>query len=130
MSELSENEAGPGLPREKRLEIIRDAMRKGKTQAEMARLCKVTERTIIRDLRAWRESGGFEEWLEAEFMELHQQVKVMDPKVAYREISTLKGKTIKQKLEAEVSGEQKFIIKMYDPAKDRRDGEKAPGDGS
>lgn len=102
----------------RRLELIRQAMHDGKTQAEMARICGVSARTVVRDLQAWRESGGFEEWLEQEFLELHQQVKVQDPKAAYREIAALKGKTLKQRLEAEVTGAAPIIVRMYDPLQD------------
>lgn len=84
-------------------EIIR-GIQEGKTQAEIAVTCGVSRKTIERDFREWRTNGGFEEWLSREWIRLHRDIKTIEPRDAYREVSSLLGKTLKQKVEAEVKG--------------------------
>lgn len=86
---------------EERLEIIR--LNIGKTYKELAVLCKCSFSTVAKDMREWRRQGGFEDFLQAEFMELHGIVRNEDPTITYKVIANLLGKTITKRLEAGVT---------------------------
>lgn len=96
----------------RRLPKIIQGLLKGKTHEQIAADCGVKRRTVDRDLRAWRESGGFEKWLHAEFMRLHGEVRDEKTERAYQTIARLLERTMRQRIEAEVKGQATIIVKF------------------
>ena len=88
------------------------------TQGQIAKKLGVHRNTIVKDLRLWRESGGFEDWLYAEFMRLHGAVKSDGEESAYRVVSRLLERTMAQRVKAEVEarGERTVVVKMWRPS--------------
>lgn len=102
----------------KRLSKIIKALLEGKNHDEIAEICGVKNRkTIERDLIAWRNSGGFEDFLNNEWLKLHGKIKKLDPHEAYRQITKLLGKTLTQKIKGEIEHSQ-IVVKMWKPEKD------------
>jgi len=102
----------PRLPPTKRLEIIKRELPKGTSQDRIAEFCGVTTRTIRRDIRRWRETGGFEEWLQEEFFRLHNSVRDEEEVIAYKTIARLLERTLTQKVKAEVAGPPTIIVQV------------------
>lgn len=99
----------------KRLPKIIEGLLAGKTHQQITASLGLKNRsTIERDLRAWRETGGYEEFLHNEWLQLHGKIKESDPVEAYRQISKLLGKTLTQKIETELTGGQ-IVVKMWKP---------------
>ena len=96
MSKMS----NPRLSPKKRLEILKRELPMGTPKGKIAELCSVRPETISRDMRAWRASGAFEDWLMEEFFRLHNEVKEGEPSQAYRIIARLLERTLTQKVEA------------------------------
>jgi hypothetical protein len=121
--------ASPKPRKLQRLDKLKQGLLSGKTLQEIAEECGVGIATIHRDLKAWRDSGGFELWLTEEFYRLHGQVKGTDPTTAYREISNLLGRTItqRQKVEGELKGGV-LLVKGWDLGADHKP-DKAGPDG-
>lgn len=87
----------------RRLEIVKKGLLEGKMIAEIAEEMGVSEPTVYRLLRKWRESGGFEEWLHEEWVRSYGEVRQIDPTVSFRELSGLLGKHIRQKMDVDAS---------------------------
>jgi len=94
------NDNTPYEPAE-RLEIIKVNI--GKSYKELAKLCKCSMSTIYLDMQKWRAQGGFEDFLQEEFLNLHEIVRRSDPDIAYKTIAGLLGKHITRKIEAGVT---------------------------
>ncbi len=90
----------PFTPAE-RLEIIK--LNIGLPYEELKMLCKCSMSTIYLDMKKWRASGGFEDFLQREFLELHEYMKTEDPSISYKTISILLGKYVIKKIEADVT---------------------------
>jgi DNA-binding transcriptional regulator LsrR (DeoR family) len=82
-----------------RLPKIQEGLRQGLTHDQIAENCGVTSRTIERDLDSWYESGEFETWLKAEFVELYEYVRTANPTIAFKELARLMGKMVTRKAE-------------------------------
>jgi hypothetical protein len=91
-----------------RLPKIQEGLREGLSHEQIASNCGVTRRTIERDLESWYESGEFETWLKAEFVELYEYVRTANPTVAFKELARLMGKMVTRK--AEIKSEYKAEI--------------------
>lgn len=103
----------------KRIPRIIDGLLSNKTHEEIAKGLGIKNRkTIERDLKAWRLSGGMETFLQNEWLRLHGKVKEMDPVEAHRQLTKLLGKTMAQKIEAQIAQKEPFIIKMWKPDQD------------
>ena len=114
---------------EERLEIIKVNI--GKSYEELRKLCKCSMSTIYLDMVKWRASGGFEDFLQKEFLELHELVKEKSPEISYKTISVLLGKYVTKKIEAgitvDVSGEWTDLMRDTFGVERNGDGD-APGD--
>ena len=84
-----------------RLAIIK--LNLGKPYSELMVLLKCSQATVTKDMAAWRASGGFEEFLQQEFFALHELVKKSNPEVPYKMVSTLLGRLLAKKVEANVT---------------------------
>ena len=102
------------LPPEKRLQIIQQELPKGTSKGQIAEICGVRQETISRDMRKWKQTGGFEEWLNEEFFKLHSSVKQAEPTNAYQTISRLLEKTLTKKVEEHITGGQELKISIVD----------------
>jgi hypothetical protein len=102
------------LPQIKRLEIIKQELPKGTAKGRIAQLCNVRRETISRDIRHWKQSGGFEEWLQEEFFKLHSMVKQGEPTKAYQIIARLLERTLTRKVESHIRGGQELKITILD----------------
>ena len=124
----NKNRDTPYTP-EERLEIIKVNI--GKTYDALSKLCKCSMSTTYLDMKSWRASGGFEDFLQREFLELHELMKKKDPSVSYKTVSILLGKYVIKKIEAGVTvdlGDQ-FTDLMRDTfGVELEDDEDAPGD--
>ena len=83
-----------------RLPKIKAALLEGKHINEIAIICKVTEKTVDRDLQKFRASPLFEEWLREEWQRLHYIIINENPVEAYRQLTRLLGQTFTRKIEA------------------------------
>ena len=90
----------PFTPAE-RLEIIKVNI--GMSYGELAKLCKCSYSTVFNDMTKWRKQGGFEDWLQEEFFDLHTIVRNLEPAVAYKVVAGLLGKLTAKKIEAGIS---------------------------
>ena len=102
------------LPAAKRLEIIKQEVPRGTPKSKIANICGVRQETISRDIRQWKQDGGFDEWLQEEFFKLHNEVKDGEPGKAYQVISRLLEKTFTRKVESHISGGQELKITILD----------------
>lgn len=84
----------------KRLPLIKQGLREGLNREQIGAHCRVTEKTIDRDMKAWVQSGLFEIWLKEEFLDLHNYARTADPITAYKEIARIIGKMVTRKVEA------------------------------
>ena len=78
----------PKLTRNKRLQVLRDNLTTN-TFKEIAQLCGVTERTILRDVSRWQKNGGYDRFLLREFFELYGVIKLKDPRHAFDRVCDL-----------------------------------------
>ncbi len=101
-----------------RLPKIQQGLRQGLTHDQIAENCGVTSRTIERDLDRWYESGEFETWLKAEFVELYEYVRTANPTIAFKELSRLIGKMVTRKAEIKEQIDithKQIIVKAWKP---------------
>jgi len=87
-------------PTRRRLPRIKKGLINGLTIGQIADICKVTEKTIDRDLNKFRASPLFEEWLREEWQRLHYIIINENPVEAYRQLTRLLGQTFTRKIEA------------------------------
>jgi len=92
------------LPPEARIEIIKRGLLEGWAQDEVAEKCGVCRETINRDIRKWKLTGGWDDWIRVEFSEMHEQAKQEDFMGSYKEIAKLAARTMTQRTEARVEG--------------------------
>jgi len=88
----------------KRLPKIKAGLLKGDNYTIIGEACGVTEKTIDRDVKAWLQSGDFEDWLKTQWIELHGRILAEDPTEAYRQTSRLVTKMITQRQEIRTEG--------------------------
>lgn len=81
------------LSPKKRRAIIRDNILLH-TEQELAKMCNVSRRTIIRDISKWRKDGGFTEFLVKEFFPLYSKEKLTNPSKALDRICYLMTKEL------------------------------------
>ena len=91
----------------RRLPTIKAKLLQNWTIGQIADILGVTERTIDRDLKAFLDSGQFEQWLKEEWVHLHAKIVAENPIEAYRQVSKLISRNITRKAEikAEFKGE-------------------------
>ena len=90
-------------PTRKRLPRIIEGLIKGENYDQIAEAVGVkNRRTIERDIKAWREIGGFEDFFAKEFLKLHGKIRKSDPVEAYRQITKLVARTVTRKIEAQL----------------------------
>ena len=102
----------------RRMPQIIKGLLEGKTHATIGEICGVRRETISRDLKKWREAGGFDTWVEDEFFRLHGYVKnePISAETAYRVIAKMKEKTITNKISAryEAMGDVMYRVVLVD----------------
>lgn len=112
--------SAPRLGKSQRLSKIKELYPLHRTVEQIAAVCGVNEKTIRRDIKEWKQGGGFEEWLLEEFYSLHGSVKLNEEKVglAYSTIAQLLGKTLTQKSEQRTNftGKETIEIKIIEDA--------------
>lgn len=96
----------------KRLPKIKAGLIQGLTIEQIAHTCSVYEKTIDRDLRAFRQSGEFEQWIREEALRLHYIIVQKRPVEAYREIMRLLGKTLTRRVEAKTEITEKVDVNV------------------
>ncbi len=114
---------------EQRLKIIK--LNVGKSYAELMRMCRCSMSTIYLDMKKWRASGGFEDFLQQEFLELHTVMKADGAEVPYKTISILLGKYIPKRIDAEVTHDvsEEWTAAMKKTfGLERKDDDGAPGE--
>ncbi len=70
-----------------------------KTTQQIAKQCGVCKRTILRDIKTWKQEGGFEELLLDEFIQSYPTIKKAFPEKAFDRLCYLLGKTMTQRRE-------------------------------
>jgi len=83
----------------KRLSTIQQGLREGLSREQIGANCKVTEKTIDRDMQEWVQSGLFEVWLKTEFVTLHSYAVGANPLEAYKEVAKIVARMVTQKRE-------------------------------
>lgn len=95
----------------KRLPRIVEGLIKGENYDQIAKAVGVkNRRTIERDIKAWRDTGGFEEFFIKEFLKLHGKIRKSDPVEAYRQVTKMLARTVTRKFEAELKQEIQTTI--------------------
>jgi len=113
---MSESVPKKRLKKSQRFIKLVEGMREGKTFFQIAKDCSCSEKTIDRDFKEWKDNGGFNKWLFAEFMLLHEEeINKEKGSQAYRVVADLLKKQLKEQSEMEVKGEASIIIKSWDP---------------
>ena len=92
------------LPPEARIEVIKRGLLEGWTQEEVADKCGVCRETIARDIRKWKLTGGWDDWIRAEFFDMHELAKAEDFIGSYKEIAKLAARTMTQRAETTIQG--------------------------
>jgi hypothetical protein len=82
-----------------RLPTIKQGLKEGLTHQEIGDKCKVTEKTIDRDITSWANSGLFDLWLKEEFLALHPIMVKTYPEIVYKELGHLIGRMMARKVE-------------------------------
>jgi hypothetical protein len=82
-----------------RLPKIQKALFQEKTMQEIAEICKVSDKTIDRDMKAWIDSGEFELWLKEEWLRVYIDIKKIKPIIAFEALNNLVGKMLTRKIE-------------------------------
>lgn len=101
-------------PTRKRLPRIIEGLIKGENYDQIAEAVGVrNRRTIERDIQAWRDTGGFEDFFAKEFLKLHGKIRKSDPVEAYRQITKLVARTVTRKSEAQLK--QQVQATMMEP---------------
>ena len=94
-----------------RMQKLIAGLRQGLTLAAIAEECQCSEKTIDRDFAEWRESGGFDKWLYAEFMRLHSlEISKEDGGQAYRCVADLLKKCLVDRKEIHTEGNLHFNL--------------------
>ena len=94
-----------------------------KSISQIAIDCGVDEKTIDRDIKKLKESGEWDQWIEAEFLRLSRSTNVSDT-AKFKEYRQLYGKTLVQKTEIETKGDVNITFKMWRPNIDDDDSDK------
>jgi len=103
---------------QKRLPQIKASLLKGLNYEQIGTKCGVTEKTIDRDVKAWVDSGDFENWIKEEWIRLHQIVMNESPVEAYRNLTKLVGQMLTRKIQAksEITQTQRVLhLHMWKP---------------
>lgn len=85
----------------KRLRTIKKGLLDGLSRDQIGDMCKVTEKTIDRDMMSWFESGLFETWIKEEWLRHHLIVSKKDPIETYKQLTKLLGHTLTRKMKLE-----------------------------
>ena len=86
------------LSPKQRRQIIRESILEYSTQ-QIAEMCHVHKRTILRDIAEWKREGGFEEFLMDEFFRSYPKIKSEFPDKAFDRLCYLLARTMTQKRE-------------------------------
>jgi hypothetical protein len=76
-----------------RLPTIKQGLLEKQTQTTIANQCKVTRKTIVRDIKAWVKTPDFFTWLRIVWLDKYKKVP---DELAFKEITKLLAKTIPQ----------------------------------
>ena len=118
----------------KRLPKIKAGLLIGKKAYTIAEECGVTEKTIDRDLKKWRQSGDFVDWIKQEWVRLHHVVVTENPVEAYRQLTRLLGQTFIRKMEVkkEIKTEHRtdihILLERYEEVIERAANRNLPKD--
>ncbi len=86
----------------KRLPQIQQGLREGLNREQIGANCKVTEKTIDRDMNDWVQSGLFEIWIKTEFVQLYYHAKESNTMETFKEIGRIVGRMVTQKRELQI----------------------------
>jgi hypothetical protein len=78
-------------------------MLSGKTFLQIGHDCRCSEKTIERDFAEWKENGGFDKWLQTEFMRLHGQEIGKPDSQAYHAVTELLKRRMKENVQLEAN---------------------------
>lgn len=78
-------------------------MLRGKTFLKIAGECRCSEKTIERDFAEWKENGGFDKWLQTEFMRLHGQEVNKPESQAYHAVTELLKRRMRESVQLEAN---------------------------
>ena len=90
------------------------------TQQEIARDMGVSRMQISRDIKAMKDSGEWDEWLENELIRLHLSEDI-DEITKYREIAKLYARTLTHRSEIETKNDLNITFKVWRPNVDEDD---------
>lgn len=110
---MKEIRGGRCLPFSRRQQVIEDGLRQGWTQDRIADECRCSRSTIYRQIREWRESGGFEGWLLDSWLELYAKLKAERPDIVFQNVTTLLSKYITRRMKVE--GSTTIVVKHWGP---------------
>ena len=93
-----------------------------KTTPQIATLCGVSKRTIVRDIRKWKNEGGFEELLYDEFIRLYPTIKQTYPEKAFDRLCYLLGKTVttRTEIKEEITSRQEITVNVNELSTEER----------
>lgn len=91
------------LKKSQRLLKLVKGMLSGKTFYQIATDCSCSEKTIDRDFAEWKENGGFDKWLQTEFMRLHGQEIKKEESQAYHAVTELLKRRMRENVQVEAN---------------------------
>lgn len=91
------------LRKSQRLLKLVGGMLRGKTFLKIAGECRCSEKTIERDFAEWKENGGFDKWLQTEFMRLHGQEVNKPESQAYHAVTELLKRRMRESVQLEAN---------------------------
>jgi predicted DNA-binding transcriptional regulator YafY len=103
VSIMSDNVPFRRLKKSQRLLKLVKGMLSGRTFIQIAKDCRVSEKTIDRDFAEWKENGGFDKWLQTEFMRLHGQEVNKPESQAYHAVTELLKRRMKENVQLEAN---------------------------
>jgi len=87
--------------KEERIQIYKENF--GKPYKDLAKIAKVSYQTVCTDMREWRKTGGFIDYVYERFGPLHETVENLDPMTAYKMLGRLIEKDMGDKQQVDVN---------------------------
>lgn len=97
----------------KRLPKIKAGLLQGLNYTQIGARCRVSEKTIDRDVKAFVESGEFYVWVKQEWARMYAVIQREEPVEAFRNLTKLLGRMVTRKIEAHTVEEIREIKLMW-----------------
>jgi len=90
-----------------RLPLIKEGLLKKETRQQIATVCKVSRRTITRDIQSWIKTDDFLHWIREVWLDKYRKV---DDVEAFRQATKILCRTLVQKVEEKVEVKERIEL--------------------